>query len=104
MTEDSIDLLSKITSTETWKKWGEKYLQQLYGVGEKPYSHAKAHLTPIPPDTYASLMQDLHEETGIIPFIEIVEELSPEGINSILEHQCAFASVAVMHFFLTLKD
>jgi hypothetical protein len=99
MAEHEVDVTSKVRATETWKEWGRRYQRQLKGLGKEPFKAAEAHLIAIPPDTYDSLMHDLHEGSDTLPFSKIVEELSLEQIEAILEHYSAFGNVAVMQFF-----
>lgn len=99
MAEHEADITLKIRATETWQKWGNRYQQELRGLGAEPFTAAEAELAAIPPDTYDSLMHDLREGTDTLPFSKIVEELSPEQIETVLEHYSAFGKVAVMQFF-----
>jgi hypothetical protein len=99
MAEHEGDIISKVRATEVWKEWGRRYQRQLRGLGKEPFNVAEAHLVAIPPDTYDSLMDDLQEGTDTLPFSKIVEELSPEQIEAVLEHSSAFGNVAVMQFF-----
>jgi len=99
MAEHEADITSKVKATETWKGWGRRYQRQLKGLGKEPFKAAEAHLIAIPPDTYDSLMHDLNEGIDTFPFSKIVEELSPEQIEAVLEHYSAFDNVAVMQFF-----
>lgn len=99
MAEREVDLISTIKATGTWKEWGRRYGQKLRGVGEEPFKAAEALLVALKPDTYDSLMADLREGTDTVPFSKIVEELSPEQIEAVLEHYSAFGNVAVIQFF-----
>jgi len=96
--EHEAGIISKIRATESWKAWGRRYHRVLEGRGEVPFKVADAHLEPVPPDTYDSLMRDLREGTDTLPFSKIVEELSPEQIEVVLEHYSTFARIAVIQF------
>lgn len=95
VTENSI--IGAVSKTESWQSWRKRYEAHL-----KPNESETAVngiLNPIPPDTYSSLRADMQTGEDTVPFSKIVEELTPQRIQAVLESGSPMAAVVVMQFF-----